>query len=311
MRIWSTLNGWPWYVRGPIKLAAFGLVLLLTLYPRFWLLPRHIQRLRDMDSALQPELPGLSVMAHEVWLTSRPDEAVLSTVEDVVYWHIPYAWDWDTWGVVDYLPSTSEVLAMGREDCDGRAVVAASLLRRMGYEAHLVCDLKHVWVSCPQGQLMSPGAGETSLVATESGTQVRFSRGLLANLGRGLTFGIAVFPLGRELIIVAALCAVLIQPRSSVLRRIAGCAAMLLTLVLFRQAGDSVDGLAEHPELVVLGALTWVAACLLLAIRRGDPRTKADEARTGPAPLSPPARGDGSAPLQSDPEPPGRVNRPG
>lgn len=200
------------------------------------------------------------------------------------------------------MPSTSEVLAVGREDCDGRAVVAASLLRRMGYEAHLVCDLKHVWVSCPQGQLMSPGAGETSLVATESGTQVKFSRGLLANVVRGMTFGIAVFPLGRELIIVVALCAVLIQPRSSVFRRIAGCAAMLLTLVLFRQAGDSVDGLAKHPELVVLGALTWVAACLLLAIRSGNPRAKADEARTGAAaPLSPPARGDGSTPLRSAP----------
>jgi hypothetical protein len=269
MSLWSTLNAWPWYLRQPAKAAAFALVVLLALYPKFWLLPTYIHRMRDMNSVLEPNNPGLAEMEREVRAEARLGQPIVDTVEDVVYRHIPYSWDWDTWGVVDYLPTTAEVLAKGHEDCDGRAVVAASLLRRMGYEADLVCDLKHVWVSSPEGSLMSPGEGDTSFIATDEGTRIHFSPQFLANFGRGLTFGIAVFPVARELIIAAALCAVLIQPRSSMRRRIAGCLTILLALVLLRKAGASVYGFTNHPALVALGVAAAVSGCLLLAIRVG------------------------------------------
>jgi hypothetical protein len=277
MRLWRIVNAWPWYLRWTVKVCGFSFVILLTLYPKIWLLPTYLDRMRDMNSVLQPDNPGLTGMEREVRAEARLGQSVLDTVEGVVYRHIPYAWDWDNWGVVDYLPTTAEVLAKGREDCDGRAVVAASLLRRMGYEADLVCDLKHVWVSSPEGQLMSPGEGDTSFVATDEGTQVRFSPQLLANFGRGLTFGIAVFPLLRELVIAAALCAVLVQPRSSVPRRIAGCLAILIGLVLLRMAGASVYGFANHPTLVGLGIAAAVCGCLLLAIRARGHRSQSDE----------------------------------
>jgi hypothetical protein len=273
MSVWTAFHARPWYLRWPVKVAVFSLVVLLTLYPKFWLLPTHVHRMRNMNSVLQPEDPGLAEMESEVRAAVTPGRPVLPTVEQVVYHHVPYAWDWDTWGVMDYLPTTAEVLEKGREDCDGRAVIAASLLRRMGYRANLVCDLKHVWVSCPEGQLMSPGEGDTTFVATEKGTQLKLSPGLIANLSRGMTFGIAVFPLARELIIAAALCALLMQPRSSLARRIAGSLAVVSALLLLRQAGASAHGIATHPALVAAGVAALVCGCLLLTIRAGGRRS--------------------------------------
>ena len=179
----------------------------------------------------------------------------------------------DVWGVVDYLPNTEEVLRAGREDCDGRAVVAASLLRRMGHEAWLASDLQHVWVVTPKGETMSPGKGEKTIQAGPDGTRLRMTTKMLGNLNRGITFGISVFPLTRQLIILAALCGLTMQPRSSVLRRCIGCLLMLAALAVLHDVGRTSAGQE--------GAMVWVgwglaaAGWLTLVIRAGGRRSSA------------------------------------
>lgn len=274
MESWHRIHRWPWPVRTGLKLALFAAIVTVVLYPKLWLVPRWLDRLGNMDSVLQPDHPALApveAIARAKLAAKGEGENICGAVEDAVCESVPYAFDWDTWGVVDYLPTVGEVFEQGREDCDGRAVVAASLLRRMGVNAWLVSDLKHVWVATPEGELMSPGEGAQTMIGKPGGTRTVISAETAANLGRGLAFGVAVFPLGRELIIVATLCLLTLQPRSPLWRRFGGCALLFAALWLFRGAGATAIGLAGTAWLVWSGLLLSVAGWLLLALR-GQPR---------------------------------------
>jgi len=59
---------------------------------------------------------------------------------------IPYHYDWEVWGNLDYWPTAREALDAGREDCDGQAILAASLLRNRGIDAQVVGNYQHIWV---------------------------------------------------------------------------------------------------------------------------------------------------------------------
>ncbi len=290
MNRWLAFHRVSAIVRWPTKVALFLLVVALVLYPKVWLVPVWVGRLTDMGSVLDPRHEGLAPLEREARAALDQqtagqqvdkDKAVLSVVQEVVCKHVPYAWDWDTWGVFDYLPTVAEVFAKGREDCDGRAVVAASLLQRMGYDAWLVCDLKHVWVRTPDGDTMGPGDGEATLSApspdgvTPPRTKLRVNLATLANIGRGLTFGIGVFPLVRLLIIWLALCAVAIHPWQSNTRRVIGSALLLAAIAFFHAAAPTARGLGEHP---VMAWMAWGAAvigCGLLMFKAGARRTSA------------------------------------
>lgn len=272
LKAWHILNAWPWYGRIPIKILLFLSVLFLTLYPKFWLLPRTIDRYRDMNAMLDPDHPELELLEQRV-RDDSPDAAdgrtALAAVQKVVYQRIPYAWDWEVWGVCEYLPTIAEVFEKGREDCDGRAVVAASLLRRLGYEADLVSDLLHVWVHTPAGETMSPTGGEKTFIATATGTKAAFSWKSLNNLCRGAAYGVSVYPLSREIVILAAFCALTMQPRSSVWRRIAGCLILWIALDVLRSSGRSaaMQGQAADVLRAWLGVLLIAVGWLVLAVR--------------------------------------------
>ncbi len=176
----------------------------MVCFPYPHLFVRHIQHWRDPNALIEPDAPGL-----KPWLVElEPDldgleagSEALKVVERFVYRKVPYAWDWDTWGVADYLPTVPETLQAGAEDCDGRAVISASLLRNLGYEADLVTDSVHVWVKTDHGETMSPGRLPKLIETRDGKAHVRW-RSLL-NLPKSAAYGIAVFPLLRELIVVA------------------------------------------------------------------------------------------------------------
>lgn len=271
---WHSLHRWRRRWRWPLKAAFLVSVSLATLYPKFWLLPRWLARLGDFDRVVDPYDPALTKL--EQRLSVLPSNAdlrhVAAAIEKLVIEQIPYAFDWETWGVVDYLPTVAEVFARGREDCDGRAVVAASLLRRLGYQAQLVSDLKHTWVvatdpsaSQPQSiELMGPGAGEKTLSGDISGTRTRLSIQTFGNLSRGLAFGIAVFPLARELVLVGALWLTLLHPRCSPRRAALAALLLLAGLLLCRAAGPSATATAQRPVLLWCGLASGLIGCTLL-----------------------------------------------
>lgn len=294
---WHALHRRPRRTRWPLKTGAFLLVALVVLYPRPWLIPAWLTRLCNLNAVIDPYHPTVSELAARVTddAGGKPSlHAAAVAVETLVRQRMPYAFDWETWGVMDYLPTVDEAFAQGREDCDGQAVVAASVLRRLGYEAWIVSDLLHTWVVArdPTAQppvtvaLMSPGRGDQTLTGESEGTRARFSTATLANVGRALSFGVAVFPAERELVIVAALWLVLMQPRSPGWRRLAGGAVLLAALPCLRSAGGPVAGDVYRPGLAGLGLASLAAGCVLLMYKSPPARRGFAETTSGPPPAS-------------------------
>lgn len=220
------LNTLHWTIRLPIKGALFGVTVLVVCFPYPRLLLRHIQHWSDPSVLVDPTDPALQPLIEEL----RPkitDELtpkqVLATVQEYVRGKIEYEWDWNTWGMADYLPTVGETIALGREDCDGQAVVAASLLSNLGYDAELVTDFAHVWVKTEVGETMGPGKHK-AIIASKKGLDVTLRA--IVEVPRALAFGIAVFPFLRELIIVFVFWLL-------VLRRYGGAGSQLMTLCLF------------------------------------------------------------------------------
>jgi hypothetical protein len=232
-----------WWARWPIKLLLFSGVVFLVLYPRPDLLLRHIRHARMLDELCDPSQPELApvIVRFEAFLEENgagdPDSqpsALLAAVESFVTREIPYAFDWDTWGVVDYVPSLPELLTAGREDCDGRALLATALLRHRGVEAHLTGDPRHVWVQTPLGETMRP-LGPPAFVARDGRMSIRWPQ--LFDPGY-LAVGTALFPWWREAIILLAGWALLLP--SPVRSKWALVALLILieALVVLRLAGS-------------------------------------------------------------------------
>lgn len=222
-----------------LKAGLVALVLLAVAYPRPQLLLKNIARWRDLNSVVNPLSPALEPLAAELAPQLEGIERgsrALEVVQNYVLRKIPYAWDWDTWGVLDYVPTVEETLAKGREDCDGRAVVAASLLRRFGYDARLTSDLSHVWVWTPDGETMTPvrtRSGGTLITASiGGGTRVDWATALnlatlLMDLPTSIAYGIAVFPAWREALVVLAVCLVLAGRDARPRQELIGAAAIV------------------------------------------------------------------------------------
>jgi hypothetical protein len=232
-------------------------------------LARHVQHWRDPNSLLDPAEPALQPLAQELRETLPPDLSPrdrLKRVQQFVLERVPYAWDWDTWGMADYLPTVAEALEAGHEDCDGRAVVAASLLRALGQEATIVTDFAHVWVRTPMGDLMGPGRAD-AVVATDRGLSIRL-RGL-AQIPSAFAYGLAVFPYWRELVIVVVAWWLMLRRKTSPLRAAASIILLALALSVLRVAG--VDYLKPQRALQLVGlALAMAAAIVLLWPQRSQ-----------------------------------------
>lgn len=209
---WVSVQRWPWSTRWPIKCGLVVLVVFLTLYPHPSLFVRDVEHLRHLNRMPEPNNPALTPLAQELEARIPPNATfrqLLDVVQALVYEKIPYAFDWDTWGVADYLPTVSEAIAKGRGDCGTRALIAASLLQRYDPTAQLVTDGKHMWVKTDAGECMHP-AGPSAIEATPTGVKTHWSS--LVNV-RGPAYGMAVFPIGREFIIIVAVVLALCDPR--------------------------------------------------------------------------------------------------
>ncbi len=263
-RLWR-LNDTRRLVRWPIKCGIVAFTVLAVCFPNPVRLARHLAHWSDPNALIEPDAPALAPMVAAL----RPQLAelddprdALRAVEKFVYREIPYDWDWNTWGSADYLPTVTEVIEMGREDCDGQAVVAASLLRNFGFKTELVANFAHMWVRTDKGELMGPGKNK-AVVATKDGPKLHL-RGLL-ELPKSTAFGIAVFPLMRELIVLAVIWLLLIDRRRRALRQGVGLVLFGVALLLLRDA--SHDYREPVVWLQLLATVTMVV-CVIVQIRR-------------------------------------------
>ncbi|MFQ5411515.1 MAG: hypothetical protein ACE5EC_04435 [Phycisphaerae bacterium] len=251
-----------WYVRMPLKGLVFTGVTFFVLFPDPVRFVRHLGHLSDLEAMVESDAPQLAEWEDELSARLAADSAlrtggdgphaaeddgsdarrVQKAIEAFVYQKVRYGWDWEVWGSADYLPTVGEMFEQAagdadgqmREDCDGQALMAASLMRRMGYESAIVTDLRHVWVATPEGEWMGPGRSKT-LISTSEGNRSSILH-TLNNVPVALSYGLAVFPLGRELIILVT-AFVLVLHRGMKRRTIAFGALLLLQGLLFMRLG--------------------------------------------------------------------------
>jgi hypothetical protein len=138
-------------------------------------------------------------------------------------------------------------------------VLAAALLRNFNFNAQLVTDFAHVWVKTDRGELMGPGK-QKAIVATERGLRLNLKG--LTELPRALAHATAVFPLGREAILVGVLWLLMLHPRGGVVRSLGGLLLLVGGLLCLRSGGR--DYYQAVAWLQFVGATGIVAAFALL-----------------------------------------------
>ncbi len=274
MGYWIRIHNWPRWKRFILKSLILALTVVAVCFPHPVLLARHIGHWSDPNAMIAPESSALDPLVDELMSTlpananreTHPKE-ILRAVELLVYKKLPYAFDWDTWGMADYMPTANEALQMGREDCDGRAVVGASLLKRIGFESQLKTDGAHVWVTTPQGDTMGPG--QVSMIETTP-TGVKVNTRWFWTMPRILAVNAALFPLIRELIIAGVLWILILHPSMRRRWMLVVGTLMFAGLFLLRSGGNLYRG--ESMLLVWCGimALTAGLICSRLGRRNRD-----------------------------------------
>lgn len=268
---WVGLQRLPFVVRWPVKWAFVGAVVFLTLYPRPRLFSANVRHLMTLDKLADPDDRALAPWAAEFAALLPPKVTPrqrLDIVDRFVRHKIPYQFDWVTWKVADYLPTIAEIIAAGREDCDGRALIAASLLRRYDPSARVVTDFKHMWVKSDYGECLRP-SGRPVLEARREGMRMRWRS--LPSI-RGPAYGMAVFPIGRELIIAASVGLALADPRLRMRTVLAAAAVLANGLLIVRLAAR--DPWAPEMWGVWLGWTQMLAALGGLAVAAGRVRRR-------------------------------------
>ncbi|MGH2369672.1 MAG: transglutaminase domain-containing protein [Chloroflexota bacterium] len=96
---------------------------------------------RSIGNTLQPPIDPAAVRA---WAERLPDDPAL--IDRAVHQRLPYALPWQTHGVPWVFPSPAAALAAGYADCQGRAVVLASVLAAKGIPYRIRASLDHMWV---------------------------------------------------------------------------------------------------------------------------------------------------------------------
>jgi hypothetical protein len=118
------------------KKAIASIWILFMLFPNLGVLPLDVYRFFEM-----PTRP-----TDDVQLVADSLPANATAIEQYVDDHIHYAYDFQTYGVVWYIPTPSDVLKAQQGDCKSKAVLLASLLEAKQIPHTVKVSPVHFWV---------------------------------------------------------------------------------------------------------------------------------------------------------------------
>ncbi|MCC6740424.1 MAG: hypothetical protein IT452_15375 [Planctomycetia bacterium] len=148
----------PWAIRA-VRAVALPLGLLALLFSHPGRALHELRTLRDPNALIAPDDPAVAHLSGEIDAAMPGDldrRAQVAWIGAFVERRIAYAHDWDQWWNVDYWPTPSETVASGREDCDGIAVLTASVLKHRGFEPRIEASYEHVWVAVDDDRILNP-----------------------------------------------------------------------------------------------------------------------------------------------------------
>ncbi len=222
-----------------IKITIFSIVLFFVLFPNPVIFVEQVKNLSDLESLIQSDFSGIEEINSQIDTLLAENctlEEEFQIIQHYIYKNIPYSYDWDNWGVVDYWPSADAVWQRRTEDCDGRAVLAAAILRSRGFEtANLAGSLRHVWVTVDGQELMGPDK-EKSLKKVDGKTIISLPSWKM--ILTGFAFILSEFPAIRNLIILLTALILLYHPCKNMAALFAATTAALLGFILLMEWGE-------------------------------------------------------------------------
>jgi hypothetical protein len=139
-----------------IKPFLFAAVTVLVLNPNLKRAFLQVGHVLQPDSLIQPSfgaMPSINAQIDRIVRADRGRHSEARLVAKFVLQKIYYVSDYENWGNLDYWPTAEEAWHRGQEDCDGRAILAASILRSRGYHsAALAVSLDHMWITVDENE---------------------------------------------------------------------------------------------------------------------------------------------------------------
>jgi hypothetical protein len=214
------------------------------------------------ESLIQPAFAGMEQINQEIDGHLTPDstrEHEFRVIQRYIYEQIPYVYDWENWGNIDFWPTAEQVWERKQEDCDGRAILAVSILRARGFKsAALVGSIRHIWVEVDQDELMGPDR-ERTLSRVDGRTQINLPSAELL-LG-SIALYIADFSTIRNLILLGILMLLSYHPCKNLTGFLGFSTTGLVGFILLKDWARHVMSTRSIPV-----NFDFIAGCGLLCI---------------------------------------------
>lgn len=120
----------------------------------------QFRRRTQLTSLLNPKNPDVRALNDDFEQFLQESEQIVKTrnqfssleeyevnmAEIFTYLRVKHKPDTMQYLTIDHLPTVSEVMKTGVDDCDGRAILAVTLLLSRGYDAWVLANPWHYWV---------------------------------------------------------------------------------------------------------------------------------------------------------------------
>lgn len=134
-----------------IMIAMFAFWTFIVCFPNPFVFVRNI--VRYLRPPVDPSI--INVIDDEI--PDKPEE-----IERFALNLIKYQYDWQNYGMPDYVATARQAVTRGRGDCEDRAIVLASLFEAKNIPYNMKASLVHYWVDYSDKK---PSQGENENVA--------------------------------------------------------------------------------------------------------------------------------------------------
>ncbi len=259
--VWDWLAERSMTIRFGIKLFVFLVVLMIVVSPNPVLNVKQIsaylntEKLYQSFSDLETINADIDSMLPEDY--SFKDE--YNAIVRFVYQHIPYQFDWDNWSNAEYWPTAEETWKRGREDCDGRAILAVAIFRSRGYaDANIVGSMKHLWITVNGHEGMGPDT-EKVMVVQDGRKKMRMPS--IHYLLEAAASQLYYFPIFRMAIIVLTILVLAFHPTKNI-KLLLGI--LLVSMIGFMMILDWAHYVSFYEEMII--KVNFVVGSLLVLL---------------------------------------------
>ena len=201
-----------------VKIILLFFVVVVIHYPNPYLLIKQISHFTNVESLINEKLPdidGINNSINERLKKDHTKKAKYYAVQQFVYRNIHYKDDWVNWLNIDYWPTADEVWERKEEDCDGRAVLAVSILRSRGFKtAQIVGNISHIWVRIDKSEIMGPRKDKNfqTIITGKGKSKTKISKPDKNRMTKVFSYHIRKFPIARNILLIVLTLIIIIHP---------------------------------------------------------------------------------------------------